>query len=137
MDYNAAITGWGWYSPTQVLSNHDLEKLVDTDDAWILSRTGIRERRIAAPGETTSTMATIAGRLALVSETHALDVAVASGGTFSSDPQAIYDQWDAFIEDLTLALQAKSVGEEEKSELFAAIAPMRDDIVEKKAPKKK
>jgi 3-oxoacyl-[acyl-carrier-protein] synthase-3 len=65
MDYNAAITGWGWYRPTQVLSNHDLEKMVDTDDAWIQSRTGIRERRIAGPGETTSTMATIASKQAL------------------------------------------------------------------------
>jgi 3-oxoacyl-[acyl-carrier-protein] synthase-3 len=47
------------------LSNHDLEKLVDTSDAWIQTRTGIRERRIAGPGETTSTMATIAARQAL------------------------------------------------------------------------
>ena len=65
MDHNAAITGWGWYSPAQVLSNQDLEKLIDSDDEWILSRTGIRERRIAAPGETTSSMATIAARHAL------------------------------------------------------------------------
>src|SRR5438552_9547750 len=65
MTLNAAVTGWGWYSPSQVLSNQDLEKLVDTNDAWIQSRTGIRERRIAAPGETTSSMATIAARQAL------------------------------------------------------------------------
>ena len=62
---NAAVTGWGLYSPAQVLSNQDLEKLVDTNDAWIQSRTGIRERRIAGPGETTSSMATIAARQAL------------------------------------------------------------------------
>jgi 3-oxoacyl-[acyl-carrier-protein] synthase-3 len=48
-----------------VLTNDDLEKMVSTDDDWIVSRTGIRERRIAAPGETTSTMATIAARQAL------------------------------------------------------------------------
>lgn len=65
MDFNAAVTGWGHYSPARIMSNHDLEKLVETDDAWIQSRTGIRERRIAAPGETTSTMGTIAARLAL------------------------------------------------------------------------
>src|SRR4051794_21152126 len=65
MDYNAAVTGWGWYSPAQVLSNHDIEKRIDTTDAWIQSRTGIRERRIAGPDETTSSMATIAGRQAL------------------------------------------------------------------------
>jgi len=66
MGFNAAITGWGWYSPAKVMSNHDLEKLVETDDEWIQSRTGIRERRIAAPGETTSSMATIAAKQALV-----------------------------------------------------------------------
>ena len=65
MDYNAAVTGWGWHSPAQVLSNHDIGKIVDTDDEWIQSRTGIRERRIAGPGETTSSMATIAARQAL------------------------------------------------------------------------
>lgn len=65
MAHNAAITGWGWYSPAEVMSNHDLEKLVDTNDDWIQSRTGIRERRIAGPDETTSTMGTIAARQAL------------------------------------------------------------------------
>lgn len=65
MDYNAAVTGWGWYSPARVLTNHDLEKLVNTNDAWIHTRTGIRERRIAAEGETTSSMASIAARQAL------------------------------------------------------------------------
>lgn len=75
MPLNAAITGWGWYSPAQVLSNQDLEKIVDTDDAWIQTRTGIRERRIAAPGETTSSMATIAARQALAeAELSALEI---------------------------------------------------------------
>jgi hemoglobin len=45
-------------------------------------------------------------------------------------------QWDAFIEDLSLALQARGLGEEEKSELFAAIGKYRDDIVEKRPAKK-
>jgi 3-oxoacyl-[acyl-carrier-protein] synthase-3 len=65
MDSRAAITGWGVYRPAQIMSNHDLEKLVDTNDAWIQTRTGIRERRIAADGETTSTMGTSAAREAL------------------------------------------------------------------------
>ena len=56
----AAITGWGRYVPERVLTNADLMKLVATDDEWIVSRTGIRERRIAAPDETTATMATAA-----------------------------------------------------------------------------
>ncbi|MFI5254327.1 MAG: beta-ketoacyl-ACP synthase III [Candidatus Limnocylindrales bacterium] len=59
------ITGWGMYAPERVLSNADLEKLVDTSDEWIVSRTGIRERRVAAPHETTATLAAIAAKRAL------------------------------------------------------------------------
>jgi 3-oxoacyl-[acyl-carrier-protein] synthase-3 len=62
---NALITGWGMYAPTQIMTNHDLEKLVDTSDEWIRSRTGIRERRVAADDETTTTLCVNAGRDAL------------------------------------------------------------------------
>jgi 3-oxoacyl-[acyl-carrier-protein] synthase III len=61
----ARITGWGKYVPERVLTNFDLEKMVDTSDEWIRTRTGIRERRIAAPGETCSTMSIAAARKAL------------------------------------------------------------------------
>ncbi|AUV00800.1 beta-ketoacyl-ACP synthase III [Phytobacter ursingii] len=50
------IIGTGSYLPEQVRTNADLEKMVDTSDEWIVTRTGIRERRIAAPDETVSTM---------------------------------------------------------------------------------
>ncbi|CAN5256651.1 ketoacyl-ACP synthase III [soil metagenome] len=59
------ITGWGFYAPSRVMTNLDLEKIVDTTDQWITERTGIKERRIAADGETTSTMSTRAARAAL------------------------------------------------------------------------
>ena len=59
------ITGWGAYAPETVLTNDDLARLVDTSDAWIQSRTGIRERRVAGPHETTATMAAIAGKRAV------------------------------------------------------------------------
>ena len=59
------IVGTGRYTPERVLSNLELEKLVDTTDAWIRERTGIGERRIAAEGETTSDMAAAAARQAL------------------------------------------------------------------------
>jgi 3-oxoacyl-[acyl-carrier-protein] synthase-3 len=59
------ITGWGMYVPDRVLTNHDLEQMVDTNDEWIVTRTGIRERRIAEPGETTCTMSVAAARRAL------------------------------------------------------------------------
>jgi 3-oxoacyl-[acyl-carrier-protein] synthase-3 len=65
MQQNAAITGWGWHSPERVLTNRDLENLVHTSDDWIVSRTGIRERRLAGPGETTSSMCVLAAQKAL------------------------------------------------------------------------
>ncbi|WP_224249474.1 beta-ketoacyl-ACP synthase III [Hyalangium gracile] len=61
----AQIIGTGSYAPAQVITNQDLEKIVDTSDAWITERTGIRERRKAAPGEATSDMAVAAARQAL------------------------------------------------------------------------
>jgi 3-oxoacyl-[acyl-carrier-protein] synthase-3 len=59
------VTGWGAYTPECVLSNADLEKMVETNDEWIATRTGIRERRIAGPGETTASMAAVAGLRAI------------------------------------------------------------------------
>lgn len=61
----ARITGTGSAVPDKVLTNHDLETLVDTNDEWITTRTGIKERRIAVEGEYTSTFATLAARRAL------------------------------------------------------------------------
>lgn len=61
----ATITGVGHYAPEKVLTNDDLEKMVDTSDEWIVTRTGIRERHIAAPDEFTSHMAIAAARKAL------------------------------------------------------------------------
>ena len=52
----AAITGVAIYVPERVLTNAELAQSLDTSDEWIITRTGIRERRIGAPGETTSTM---------------------------------------------------------------------------------
>jgi 3-oxoacyl-[acyl-carrier-protein] synthase-3 len=61
----ARISGWGSYAPQAVLSNADLERMVDTNDEWIVSRTGIRERRVAAAHETTASMAAVAGARAI------------------------------------------------------------------------
>jgi 3-oxoacyl-[acyl-carrier-protein] synthase-3 len=62
---NVHVSGWGRYAPAQVLTNADLEKMVDTSDEWIVSRTGIRERRVAAAHETTASMAAVAGLRAI------------------------------------------------------------------------
>ena len=61
----AKITGTGSAVPQNILTNFDLERMVDTSDEWIVTRTGIRERRIAGEGEYTSTFATMAAQKAL------------------------------------------------------------------------
>ena len=61
----ARITGTGSYMPEKILTNADLEKMVDTNNEWIIARTGIEERRIAADNESTSDMAAIAAQRAL------------------------------------------------------------------------
>jgi len=61
----AGITGMGYYVPTRVLTNGELERMVDTNDEWIVSRTGISERRLAAADESTADLAEQAARRAL------------------------------------------------------------------------
>lgn len=86
MAKNAVITGWGYYAPSRVMTNADLEKIVDTSDEWITSRTGIKERRIAADGETTSSLAARAARAALdKARLRAQDVQLVVVGTASPD----------------------------------------------------
>ena len=62
---SAVISGTGMSLPERVMTNFDLEKMVDTSDEWITTRTGIKERRVAGEGETLSTFATEAGRQAI------------------------------------------------------------------------
>ena len=59
------ITGTGGYLPERILTNHDLEEMVDTTDEWIQERTGIKQRHIAAEGETTADLGAKAARLAM------------------------------------------------------------------------
>src|SRR5690606_8502733 len=61
----ALVAGWGAYVPERVVTNADLERALVTTDAWITTRTGIRERRWADPGTSTGDMAVHAGRAAL------------------------------------------------------------------------
>ena len=63
----ATMTGTGMYVPDRVLTNRDLEHMVETSDEWIRERTGIRERRIAAPDQASSDLAVIAAQRALES----------------------------------------------------------------------
>lgn len=65
MSRYSAITGWGKYVPEKTLTNADLERMVETSDEWITSRTGIKERHIAAAGESAASFSIAAGREAL------------------------------------------------------------------------
>lgn len=62
---NAAITGWGHAVPDRVLTNADLERMVETSDEWIVSRTGIKERRIVGQNDSTTSLASLAAERAL------------------------------------------------------------------------
>jgi len=61
----ARIIGTGHYLPEKILTNQDLEQMVETSDQWIQDRTGIRQRHIAAEGQTTCDLAEQAARLAM------------------------------------------------------------------------
>lgn len=63
--WRSVVEGVGAALPERRVTNADLEKMVDTSDDWIVQRTGIRERRLAGPGETTSVLATKAAEKAL------------------------------------------------------------------------
>ncbi len=65
MNKHACITGWGMYAPERVLTNADLEHVVETSDEWIIAHTGIRERHVVADNETASSMAVEAAKKAL------------------------------------------------------------------------
>jgi 3-oxoacyl-[acyl-carrier-protein] synthase III len=80
----SVVLGCGSYLPDRVVSNCDLSRMVDTSDAWILQRTGIRERRIAANGETTVSMGIAAARAALAAaqtEADTIDLIVLATST--------------------------------------------------------
>jgi len=82
----AGITGWGKYVPERVLTNQDLEKMVETSDEWILALTGIRERRIVGPDEAVSTMSMAASHEALaVAGLDPRDLDLIIVGTSSAD----------------------------------------------------
>lgn len=64
--YNSRISGLGFYVPSNVVTNADLSKIMDTNDEWIQERTGIKERRHIVKGEdTTTTMGVKAAKIAM------------------------------------------------------------------------
>jgi len=102
---NAHITGWGMAVPDSILTNDDLSKLVDTNDAWIRERTGIRERRIASATEFPSTLGVEASfkalKVANVRPTD-LDLIICT----SSSPEYIFPATACLIQDQLGATKA-------------------------------
>lgn len=102
----AHIVGWGSYLPQQVLTNHDLSRIVNTSHEWIYTRTGIRERRIANERETTASMAFEAAARALaVADMHpsALELIIVA----TSTPEAVFPATACQVQDY---LGASSAG---------------------------
>lgn len=94
----AHITGWGMAVPVRVLTNADLEKMVDTDDEWIQSRSGIRQRHIANEEESTATLAMDAALNALrVANLNPTDVELIIVST--SSPEHIFPATACLVQD--------------------------------------
>jgi len=101
----AHITGWGMAIPEKVLTNHDLAQLVETSDEWIVSRTGIRQRRIASEQETTASLATEAALKALEMaglQPRDLDLVIVS----TSSPEHIFPATACLVQDRIGAVKA-------------------------------
>jgi len=83
---NSAILGTGSYVPDRVLTNADLESMVETSDTWIVERTGIRERRLVAPGQACSDLALEAAQQALLAaNVQAMDIDLILVATCTGD----------------------------------------------------
>ena len=101
----AHITGWGMSVPERVLTNFDLAKIVDTNDEWIRSRTGICERRIASDDQTTASLATEAALRALeVAHLKPADVELIIVST--SSPEHIFPATACLVQDRLGAVKA-------------------------------
>lgn len=96
----AQIVGWGMQVPDKVITNQDLEQIVDTTDDWIRDRTGIEERHVAAdPRETSATLGAAAARKALeVADVHASRVNLIICAT--SSPEYTFPSTGSIIQDL-------------------------------------
>jgi len=102
----AHITGWGMAVPEKILTNDDLSRMVDTSDEWITTRTGIRQRRIAGPKETTASLAIAAARHALEAanvEPDEIDLIIVA----TSTPEHIFPATASLVQD---ALGATNAG---------------------------
>jgi 3-oxoacyl-[acyl-carrier-protein] synthase-3 len=101
----AHVIGWGKYLPAGVRTNGDIARMVDTTDEWIVTRTGIRERRIAAEDESTATLALAAARAALATtelDPDDLDLIIVA----SASPEHIFPATACLVQDALGAVNA-------------------------------
>lgn len=102
----AQIIGWGYHVPDKVITNHDLEQIVETSDEWIRTRTGIEERHVAAdPKETSATLGIAAARKALEAADvppSKLDLVICA----TSSPEHIFPATACIIQDAIGAVNA-------------------------------
>jgi 3-oxoacyl-[acyl-carrier-protein] synthase-3 len=99
------IVGWGKYIPNKVITNADLSRMVDTSDEWIVTRTGIRERRIAGGKDTTASMGLIAAKEALEQagvRPHEVDLIIVATAT----PEYVFPATACLIQDALGAVNA-------------------------------
>lgn len=102
---NSIVLGTGAYAPERILTNADLEKIVATNSEWIISRTGIKERRVAADGQATSDLAAAAARQALENAgVSAAEVDMIVVGTVTGDTPT--PSCAAYVQDLLGARNA-------------------------------
>jgi 3-oxoacyl-[acyl-carrier-protein] synthase-3 len=105
MNQQAHITGWGVAVPKRVLTNEEIAQWVDTSDEWIRTRTGIRERRIASPEESTATLAAEAALEALeVADLNPLNVDLIIVAT--SSPEHLFPATASLVQDRIGAVRA-------------------------------
>lgn len=105
MSTYAHITGWGMAVPEKILTNDEISEMVDTNDQWIRERTGIEERRIAAPEDTTASLATAATLNALKMANLApgeIDLIIVS----TSSPEHIFPATASLVQDQIGATKA-------------------------------
>lgn len=101
----AHITGWGMAVPERVLTNEELAQMVDTNDEWIRSRTGIRERRIAEDDQTTASLATEAALNALaVANLNPMEIELIIVAT--STPEHLFPATASLVQDSLGAVKA-------------------------------
>ena len=96
--YNPVIAGTGSFLPEKKLTNEDLSKIVDTNDQWITTRTGIKTRRITTDEQTTATLSTEAARRALTSAgitAEELDMIIVATIT----PEMVFPSTACFVQD--------------------------------------